>query len=94
MPGVLIIEALAQAVGFLALKTLSDEAGGCKVDGIFLFAGIDNARFKQPVLPGDQLMLSVKIGKSKRGIYKAEACATVEDTVVAQADLMAAFKGK
>lgn len=86
-PGVLIMEALAQATGLLAFKT-----SGAKPDGtsIYYFAGIDNCRFKQPVLPGDQLILEVEIVKEKRGIWKFKAEALVEGKVVASADLMCA----
>jgi 3-hydroxyacyl-[acyl-carrier-protein] dehydratase len=86
-PGVLIMEALAQATGILAFKTT-----GSKPDGtsLYYFAGIDNCRFKQPVVPGDQLILDVEVVKEKRGIWKFKAEARVEDKVVASADLMCA----
>lgn len=86
-PGVLIMEALAQATGLLAFKTQ-----GTKPDGrsLYYFAGIDNCRFKQPVLPGDQLRLEVQVIKAKRGIWKFKAEAKVEDKLVAEAELMCA----
>jgi len=87
MPGVLILEALAQATGILAFKT----ADAYPEDGILYYlVGIDEARFKQPVVPGDQLRLSVKFIKSKRGIYKLKGEATVDGDVVATADIMCA----
>ena len=87
MPGVLILEALAQATGILAFKT----ADAYPEDGtLYYLVGIDEARFKQPVVPGDQLRLSVKIIKSKRGIYKLKGEASVEGDVVATADIMCA----
>ncbi len=86
-PGVLIMEALAQATGILAFKSQ-----GTKPDGstLYYFAGIDNCRFKQPVLPGDQLVLEVEVLKEKRGIWKFSAEARVDDKVVASAELMCA----
>ncbi len=85
MPGVLIMEALAQAAGILSFKTL-----GVKPDdtSLFYFAGIDNARFKKPVTPGDQLHLHVEILRRIRGIWKYKAEARVDDQIVAQAELM------
>lgn len=87
MPGVLILEALAQATGILAFKTNDAYPD----DGtLYYLVGIDEARFKQPVVPGDQLRLSVKILKSKRGIYKFQGEASVAGDVVATADIMCA----
>jgi 3-hydroxyacyl-[acyl-carrier-protein] dehydratase len=93
MPGVLILESMAQTMGILVFKTL--EAQGIKrtSDDIFYFAGIDKVRFKQPVTPGDQLVLNVKITRQKGAIIKASAVATVEDSIVCTADLMIAYKG-
>jgi len=93
MPGVLILESMAQALAVLAVKTL--EARGVAKTGneIFYFAGIDKVRFKQPVLPGDQLVLDVKITRQKKDIIKAIGVATVEGNVVCSAELMAAYKG-
>ena len=87
MPGVLILEALAQATGILAFRTLGrvpDE------NSLYYFVGVDKARFKRPVEPGDQLQLSVKFIKEKRGIWKFEGVATVDGDVVCSADLMCA----
>jgi 3-hydroxyacyl-[acyl-carrier-protein] dehydratase len=87
MPGVLILEALAQATGILAFKT----ADAYPEDGtLYYLVGIDEARFKQPVVPGDQLRLSVNMIKSKRGIYKLKGEASVDGNVVASADIMCA----
>ena len=85
MPGVLIMESLAQAAGILSFKTL-----GVKPDdkSLFYFAGIDKARFKRPVTPGDQLHLHVSILRQMRGIWKYAAEARVDGQVVAQAELM------
>lgn len=86
-PGVLIMEALAQATGILAFKTTEKKPDG---SSLYYFAGIDNCRFKQPVVPGDQLVLEVEVVKAKRGIWKFTAEARVDDKVVASADLMCA----
>jgi 3-hydroxyacyl-[acyl-carrier-protein] dehydratase len=87
MPGVLIMEALAQAAGILSFKTM-----GSMPDehSVFYFVGIDNARFKKPVMPGDQLHLHVSIERQMRGIWKYKAEARVDGNVVAEADLMCA----
>ena len=82
MPGVLIIEAMAQVGGVLMFS--KDENKG----KIPLFAGIDKARFKKPVRPGDQLIIKVEILKMKRGIGKAKAEAYVDDNLVAEAELL------
>ncbi len=86
-PGVLIMEALAQATGILAFKTQGKKPDG---SSLYYFAGIDNCRFKQPVLPGDQLVLEVAVLKEKRGIWKFSAEASVDGKVVASAELMCA----
>ncbi len=85
MPGVLIVEALAQAAAILSFKTL----GGKPDDkSVYYFVGIDGARFKRPVSPGDQLILEVSIRANKRGLWKFAAQAKVEDQVAAEAELM------
>lgn len=87
MPGVLILESIAQATGILAFKTgnaLPEEGK------LYYLVGIDEARFKQPVFPGDQLHLRVQIIKSKRGIWKFKGEASVDGNVVASADIMCA----
>ena len=84
MPGVLITEALAQACGTLAI--LSE--GGRNDKEIYFFAGIDNARFKRQVIPGDQLVFEVTLLQSKRGIGKFKAVAKVDGQVAAEAEIM------
>ena len=85
MPGVLILEALAQASGILAFGSV----GKTPAQGsLYYLVGIDNARFKQPVMPGDRLDLYVEMTRNMRGIYKFTAEASVEGRVVAQAELM------
>jgi 3-hydroxyacyl-[acyl-carrier-protein] dehydratase len=85
MPGVLILEAMAQAAGILVFRTL-----GAKPDdkSVYYYAGIDNARFKRPVEPGDQLMIEVSILGSKRGIWKFGCTARVGDALVSEADIL------
>ena len=89
MPGVLIVEAMAQAAAVLSLKSL-----GHKNDGkwVYYFVGIDGARFKRPVVPGDTLLIEVEAGKSGRGIAKFKAVARVGDAVAAEAELICALR--
>ncbi|NMG45099.1 3-hydroxyacyl-ACP dehydratase FabZ [Aromatoleum toluvorans] len=89
MPGVLIVEAMAQAAALLSFKTM-----GIKPDenSVVYFAGIDNVRFKRPVVPGDQLHFDVEITQSKRNIYKYKGVARVAGEVAAEAELMCALK--
>ena len=89
MPGVMMLEALAQAAAILAF----DDVGVRPDDGtVFYFVGIDNARFKRPVVPGDQLMLHATLDRAKAGIVKFTARAMVGDAVAAQADLMCTMR--
>ena len=89
MPGVLIVEAMAQAAAVLSLRSL-----GHKNDGkwVYYFVGIDGARFKKPVVPGDTLRLEVTQGPQKRGIGKYIAKATVEGALAAEAELLCALR--
>lgn len=89
MPGVLIMEALAQAAGVLSFVTLGEKPDG---SSLFFFAGIDNARFKRPVMPGDQLHLHVEIARQMKSVWKYRAVARVDGEIVAEADLMCARK--
>ena len=86
-PGVLICEAMAQACGVLGFKTM----GKTPDDGsIYLYAGIDNARFKRLVVPGDQMFIEARVISVKRGIWKFECEARVNDELVASATIMCA----
>lgn len=85
MPGVLILEALAQATGLLAFNT---ENRGAERDTLYYLVGIDNARFKQPVVPGDQLRLAVTVTRQKRGIWVFDCEATVDGKTAASAVIM------
>ncbi len=87
-PGVLILEALAQATGVLGFKSTQ----GRNDNEMYLFASIDNAKFKKPVLPGDTLHLHVEFIKERRGMWKFYGEARVENKVVCSADLMCARK--
>ncbi len=89
MPGVLIVEAMAQAAAILSFKSM-----GVKPDdsSVVYFAGIDNARFKRPVVPGDQLQFDVQITQNKRNIYKYKGVARVDGEVASEAELMCALK--
>ena len=89
MPGVLILEAMAQATGILAFKTNNSMPTD---KSLYYFVGIDKARFKQVVEPGDQLVLEVKLDKKKGPMWKFSAEAKVEGKVVASAQLMCAEK--
>jgi 3-hydroxyacyl-[acyl-carrier-protein] dehydratase len=87
MPGVLILEGMAQVGGIMAYYA-NPEAIGNK---LLFFAGIDKARFRKPVVPGDQLIFTLELVKQKKSIMIMSAKATVDDKVVAQAELMASF---
>ena len=89
MPGVLIIEALAQATGILAFKS---EVGKPQEGQIYMLVGVDNARFKKTVEPGDQLILEVEVLTVKRGIWKFKGSAYVDDKLVTSAELMCTQK--
>jgi 3-hydroxyacyl-[acyl-carrier-protein] dehydratase len=93
MPGVLMLEAMAQAMAILAIKTIEHELQKDEKGSIFYFAGIDKARFKRPVLPGDQLELNVQLLKHKGQIWKAQGRARVGDELACEAELLAAYKG-
>ena len=89
MPGVLMLEALAQTAALLSFdamgETLDDQT-------VYYFAGIDGARFKRPVEPGDQLILEVELDRMKAGIFKFKARAKVGDEIAAEAELMCTMR--
>lgn len=89
MPGVLILEALAQACGILYSKSRTPKEG---MKFIYFFGGIDKARFKRLVVPGDVLKLQGKLIKNRRAIWKIDAKAYVEDELVCSAELITACK--
>ncbi|MEQ1881734.1 MAG: 3-hydroxyacyl-ACP dehydratase FabZ [Burkholderiales bacterium] len=90
MPGVMIIEAMAQAAAILAFQTFQLKSDK---DNVYYFAGIDEARFKKPVVPGDRLVLKAQILRTMRGIWKFSAQAFVEDALVAEAKLLCTMRG-
>ena len=85
MPGVLIIESMAQAAAILSFVTMDAKADN---KSSYYFVGIDNARFKRPVTAGDSLRITVNLTRHVRGIWKFSAVARVEDVVAAEAELM------
>lgn len=89
MPGVLMLEALAQASAILAFQTLNIEPDDKTV---YYFAGIDGARFKRPVGPGDQLILEVEVARMKASIWKFNARALVDGELVVEAEMMLAMR--
>ncbi len=89
MPGVLIVEAMAQAAAVLSFKSMGKVPDESQV---VYFAGIDKVRFKRPVVPGDQLLMEVEITASKRNIYKYRGVARVDGEIAAEAELMCALK--
>ena len=88
MPGVLIIEALAQTAALLTFSETKAE------NAVYYFAGIDGARFKKPVLPGDQLVMTAILEREKAGIYKFQVKATVNDELAAEANITCAVRTK
>ena len=89
MPGVIILESMAQATGILVLRSM-DKLPSEK--SIYYFVGIDGARFRRPVEPGDQLRIEVNLLRSSRGIWKLRSNATVDGEIVANGDLMGAMR--
>ena len=89
MPGVLTIEALAQTAALLAFLTTGQKPDD---NAVVYFVGIDGARFKRPVEPGDQLKMQVEILRNARGIWKFHAKATVDDQLVVEAELMCTMR--
>jgi 3-hydroxyacyl-[acyl-carrier-protein] dehydratase len=89
MPGVLIIEAMAQVAALLSFQTMPSKPDE---KSVYYFAGIDGARFKRPVTPGDQLIIKVELTRSMRGVFKFQAVAEVDGQLAAQAELMCTVK--
>jgi 3-hydroxyacyl-[acyl-carrier-protein] dehydratase len=85
MPGVLIVEAMAQAAAILSFKSMGNKPDD---NSVYYFVGIDGARFKRPVTPGDQLIMEVKLLMSKRGMWKFAATAKVDGQLAAEAELI------
>jgi 3-hydroxyacyl-[acyl-carrier-protein] dehydratase len=89
MPGVMMLEALAQASALLSFESLGEEPGD---DTVVYFVGIDGARFKRPVEPGDQLILESTIIRAKAGIYKYVVRASVDGQTATEAELMCTMR--
>lgn len=89
MPGVLIIESMAQAAAILSFVSNDHRA---QADTLYYFAGIDRARFKRPVVPGDQMRLEVELEREMRGIAKFNARTLVDGQLACEADLMCAYR--
>ncbi|MDP6183161.1 MAG: 3-hydroxyacyl-ACP dehydratase FabZ, partial [Gammaproteobacteria bacterium] len=85
MPGVLILEAMAQATGVLAFYSHKMQS---KSDAVYYLVGVDKARFKRPVEPGDQLIVTARLTRQLRGIYRFEAAAHVDNELVSSAQFM------
>jgi 3-hydroxyacyl-[acyl-carrier-protein] dehydratase len=88
MPGVLVTEAMAQAAALLGCVSIEKPSEGA----LYYLVGIDNARFKKPVIPGDQLIINAIFVKERRNIWKFKTTATVNDVLVASADIMTTVK--
>ena len=91
MPAVLILEAMAQATGILALRSLNRLPSATEM---YYFVGVDNARFRHPVEPGDQLVLEIDLVRTTRGVWKVTGRGKVEEKLVATADLLGALRDK
>jgi len=89
-PGVLILEAMAQATALLDFKSNERDKDGL----LYYFVGIDKARFKKPVVPGDIMIIDVKLNQSKRDIHKFTASCMVDETIVCTAELLGAVRAK
>jgi 3-hydroxyacyl-[acyl-carrier-protein] dehydratase len=89
MPGVLIVEAMAQTAALLSFQSMENKLDK---NSVYYFAGIDGARFKRPVMPGDQLIIKAELTRSMRGVYKFKAQAEVDNQLVAEAELMCTVK--
>lgn len=88
-PGVLIIEAMAQAAGVLGFVTVDRQPGD---ERLYLFAGVDGVRFKRPVVPGDRIMLTAEIDARKRNMWRFNCSATVDDKLVCEASILCALE--
>jgi 3-hydroxyacyl-[acyl-carrier-protein] dehydratase len=89
MPGVLVVEAMAQTAAILSFKTMGNMPDD---NSVYYFVGIDGARFKKPVTPGDQLIMEVALKMNKRGMWKYAGVAKVDGQVVAEAELICTMR--
>jgi len=86
MPGVLLVEAMAQTGGYLLFSQVED-----RENKLIFFSGIDNCRFRRPVVPGDQVIFEVKVLSKRRGFAKIHGCALVDGEIAVEADLLSAM---
>jgi 3-hydroxyacyl-[acyl-carrier-protein] dehydratase len=91
MPGVLVIEAMAQAAAILSFKTMGTLPSD---NSVYYFVGIEGARFKRPVGPGDQLILKASVGMNRRGMWKFNCKAEVDGQIAAEAELICTLRDK
>ncbi len=91
MPGVLVIEAMAQAAALMSFKSLATKPDD---NTVYYFVGIDGARFKRPVVPGDQLIIKVETIRNARGLWKFKARAEVDGQLAAEAEIMCTMRTK
>lgn len=89
-PGVMIIEAMAQAAGILGFATVNKKP---EDNSLYLFAGVDGVRFKRPVVPGDRLMLEAEIDSTKRNIWRFKCSASVDGQLACRATILCALQG-
>lgn len=89
MPGVLILESMAQAACLLAFRTLGEQVDA---NSVYYYAGVDHARFKRPVVPGDRLEVEVVLLARKRGLWKFSCTARVEGAVVTEAEILCTMR--
>ncbi len=89
-PGVMIIEAMAQAAGLLGFATVNKQP---EDDALYLFAGVDGVRFKRPVVPGDRLVLEAEIDSTKRNIWRFKCRSTVDGQLTCEATILCALQG-
>jgi 3-hydroxyacyl-[acyl-carrier-protein] dehydratase len=89
MPGVLILESMAQAACILAFRTLGEQVDA---NSVYYYAGVDKARFKRPVVPGDQLVVEVVVLARKRGLWKFSCTARVDGAVVTEAEILCTMR--
>jgi 3-hydroxyacyl-[acyl-carrier-protein] dehydratase len=89
MPGVLVVESMAQTAAILTFITMNARPDP---QSLYYFVGIDRARFKKPVMPGDQMVLEVELTRSMRGMWKYAATATVDGALCAEAELMTSYR--
>ncbi len=89
-PGVMIIEAMAQAAGLLGFATTHKKPGD---DSLYLFAGVDDVRFKRPVVPGDKLILEAEIDSTKRNIWRFKCRSSVDGQLTSKATILCALQG-